>query len=97
MDRAVIVVGPSRVEGVREALVGIEHRGGELLVGAHDVVRHIVAVRPRDGRADRGGGRRRRETEIVDDDILRRAGELELMDEYLANLKASDARRAERA
>jgi APA family basic amino acid/polyamine antiporter len=27
-------------------------------------------------------------------DILRRAGELELMDEYVANLKASDARRA---
>jgi len=27
-------------------------------------------------------------------DILRRAGELELMDEYIANLKASDARRA---
>jgi basic amino acid/polyamine antiporter, APA family len=27
-------------------------------------------------------------------DILRRSGELELMDEYLANLKASDARRA---
>ncbi len=28
-------------------------------------------------------------------DILRRAGELELMDEYIANVKASDARRAE--
>jgi basic amino acid/polyamine antiporter, APA family len=27
--------------------------------------------------------------------ILRRAGELELMDQYVANLKASDARRAE--
>ena len=27
-------------------------------------------------------------------EILRRAGELELMDEYLANVKASDARRA---
>ena len=30
-------------------------------------------------------------------DILRRAGELELMDEYIANVKASDARRAEQA
>jgi basic amino acid/polyamine antiporter, APA family len=29
-------------------------------------------------------------------DILRRAGELELMDEYLANIKASDARKAAR-
>ncbi|HMF28830.1 MAG TPA: hypothetical protein VKE42_08665, partial [Candidatus Cybelea sp.] len=29
--------------------------------------------------------------------ILRRAGELELMDEYVANVKASDARRAEQA
>jgi basic amino acid/polyamine antiporter, APA family len=29
-------------------------------------------------------------------DILRRAGELELMDEYVANVKASDARRAEK-
>jgi hypothetical protein len=29
--------------------------------------------------------------------ILRRAGELELMDEYVANLKASDARRAGQA
>ncbi len=28
-------------------------------------------------------------------DILRRAGELELMDEYIANVKASDARRAQ--
>ena len=27
-------------------------------------------------------------------EILRRSGELELMDEYLANVKASDARRA---
>jgi APA family basic amino acid/polyamine antiporter len=27
-------------------------------------------------------------------EILRRAGELELMDEYLANIKASDERRA---
>jgi APA family basic amino acid/polyamine antiporter len=28
-------------------------------------------------------------------EILRRAGELELMDEYLTNVKASDARKAE--
>jgi APA family basic amino acid/polyamine antiporter len=29
-------------------------------------------------------------------DILRRSGELELMDQYIANVKASDARRADR-
>ncbi len=37
---------------------------------------------------------RRRDWRTEQIDILRRSGELELMDEYLANLKASDARRA---
>jgi hypothetical protein len=36
----------------------------------------------------------RRDWRNAQTEILRRAGELELMDEYLANVKASDARRA---
>jgi hypothetical protein len=38
----------------------------------------------------------RRDWRSAQTEILRRAGELELMDEYLANLKASDERRAAR-
>jgi basic amino acid/polyamine antiporter, APA family len=39
-------------------------------------------------------GSQRRDWRTVQIDILRRSGELELMDEYIANLKASDERRA---
>ena len=38
----------------------------------------------------------RRDWRNAQTEILRRAGELELMDEYVTNLKASDARRAGR-
>ncbi len=36
----------------------------------------------------------KRNWRAVQVDILRRSGELELMDEYIANVKASDERRA---
>ncbi len=39
-------------------------------------------------------GSQRRNWRTAQIDILRRSGELELMDDYIANLKASDARRA---
>jgi hypothetical protein len=39
----------------------------------------------------------RRDWRNAQTDILRRAGELELMDEYIVNLKASEARRATKA
>ena len=39
-------------------------------------------------------GSQRRDWRKAQAEILRRAGELELMDEYIANVKASDARRA---
>jgi APA family basic amino acid/polyamine antiporter len=42
-------------------------------------------------------GSQRRDWRTVQIDILRRSGELELMDEYLANLKASEQRQAARA
>jgi hypothetical protein len=35
-----------------ELFVGVEHRRLELLLRAHDVVRHVVAIRPRDRRPD---------------------------------------------
>jgi APA family basic amino acid/polyamine antiporter len=41
-------------------------------------------------------GSQRRDWRTVQIDILRRSGELELMDEYLANLKASEQREAAR-
>lgn len=51
MKRAKVLVRSRLVEPVRELLVGVQHRRLEFSLRADDCVRHVVAVRPRDGRS----------------------------------------------
>src|SRR5712671_1551525 len=44
MNRTEVLVGSRRVESMGKLLVRVQHRRFEFLLGADDVVRHVVAV-----------------------------------------------------
>ena len=72
MDSAEIGELARRVERVTELFVGVEQARIELVVGARNGVRNVVAVDPSDGRALRDCQRLRCEREIVDRHFRRR-------------------------
>src|SRR5262245_1401851 len=66
MERTEIPVGSRHIESMGELLIGVEDGRLEFLFGTDDVMRHIVAIRPCDGRAGRDRCRCWREAEVVD-------------------------------
>src|SRR6266478_389184 len=66
MDRAKVRIRAGFREREREFLVGIKHLGLEHFVRAHDGMRNVVAVSPRDRRPDRDAQSCWAKTEVVD-------------------------------